>query len=90
MAARLADTFQSSMDKERRHAIGAHFTSEADIQKVVLPTIVDPWQERIDRADTLRDLEALTREIRSFRVLDPACGSGNFCTGPSNARAIIR
>jgi type II restriction/modification system DNA methylase subunit YeeA len=70
--------FQGSMDQERRHAIGAHFTSEADIQKVVLPTIVSPWQERIDRATSLKDLEALADEILRFRVLDPACGSGNF------------
>ncbi len=70
--------FQSSMGKERRHAYGAHFTSEADIQKVVLPTIVRPWCERIETAKTLKDLRALLEELRSFRVLDPACGSGNF------------
>jgi type II restriction/modification system DNA methylase subunit YeeA len=70
--------FQSSMDQDRRHAMGAHFTSEADIQKVVLPTIVEPWQERIHRADTLKELDALVDEIRTFQVLDPACGSGNF------------
>lgn len=70
--------FQSSMGKERRHAFGAHFTSEADIQKVVLPTIVRPWRERIEAAKTLKELRALLDELRSFRVLDPACGSGNF------------
>src|SRR5205814_4383951 len=42
--------FQESMDKEERHAFGAHFTSEFDIQKVVGPTIVRPWRERIDAA----------------------------------------
>jgi hypothetical protein len=66
------------MDQAHRHALGAHFTSEADIQKVVLPTIVIPWQERIEAAKTLTDLEQLARDIRGFRVLDPACGSGNF------------
>lgn len=70
--------FQSSMGQERRHALGAHFTSEADIQKVVLPTVVVPWQEKIYAADTLRSLEVLLDEIRAYRVLDPACGSGNF------------
>lgn len=70
--------FQSSMDQERRHAFGAHFTSEADIQKVVLPTIVRPWRERIEAAKTLKELMALLDELRNFRVLDPACGSGNF------------
>lgn len=70
--------FQSSMDKERRHAYGAHFTNEADIQKVVLPTIVRPWRQRIEATETLKDLLALTKELQEFRVLDPACGSGNF------------
>ena len=70
--------FQNSMDQDRRHTLGAHFTHEVDIQKVVLPTIVIPWQERIESANTLRELESLTQEILRFRVLDPACGSGNF------------
>ncbi|MFM6402668.1 type IIL restriction-modification enzyme MmeI, partial [Planktothrix sp.] len=34
--------FESSMGKEERHALGSHYTSEADIQKVVLPTIIRP------------------------------------------------
>lgn len=70
--------FEGSMDAEERHAFGAHFTSEADIQKVVLPTIVRPWRERIADAKTARDLLALRRELLHFHVLDPACGSGNF------------
>jgi hypothetical protein len=70
--------FQSSMDEERQHALGAHFTSEADIQKVVQPSIVDPWRNRIQSADTLDELAELRKELNNFRVLDPACGSGNF------------
>jgi hypothetical protein len=70
--------FQSSMGKEKRHALGAHFTHEADIQKVILPTIVRPWRERIAATTTLKDLLALGEELLKFRILDPACGSGNF------------
>lgn len=70
--------FQSSMDQKRRHALGAHFTHEADIQKIVLPTIVQPWKARIEKADKLGELEGLAKEILEFQVLDPACGSGNF------------
>ena len=70
--------FQSSMDAERRHAFGAHFTSEADIQKVVQPTIVRPWRERTEATSTLKGLRALAEELLDVRVLDPACGSGNF------------
>jgi SAM-dependent methyltransferase len=70
--------FEGSLDKEERHALGAHFTYEADIQKIVRPTIVRPWEERIAAAKTATALRDLLAELRSFRVLDPACGSGNF------------
>jgi len=70
--------FQGSMDAERRHAMGAHFTSEADIQKVIRPTIVQPWRERIEVTSTLKGLLELSDELLKVRVLDPACGSGNF------------
>ena len=71
--------FQSSMDANERHATGAHFTSEFDIQKVVGPTIVRPWRARIAAAGTsVPKLRAVLRDLRLFRVLDPACGSGNF------------
>src|SRR5207247_8588470 len=70
--------FENSMGKEERHAQGAHFTSEADIQKVVLPTIVRPFRRRLEDAATLKELMVLREAIQRFRVLDPACGSGNF------------
>jgi SAM-dependent methyltransferase len=70
--------FQSSMDKKERHAYGAHFTSEADIQKVVRPTIVRPWRDKIEGAKTLKQMLVVRDEMLRFRVLDPACGSGNF------------
>jgi len=71
--------FQHSMDAEARHAFGAHFTSEFDIQKVVGPTIVRPWRERIEAAGKDRArLVSTLQDLRRFRVLDPACGSGNF------------
>jgi type II restriction/modification system DNA methylase subunit YeeA len=70
--------FEQSMEGKERHAFGAHFTSEADIRRVVVPTIVRPWQQRIADANTGRKLLALRDEIAGYRVLDPACGSGNF------------
>lgn len=70
--------FQSSMDKGERHALGAHFTYEVDIYKVVYPTIIDPWRIKIEKAKTLTELEALRKEILEVKILDPACGSGNF------------
>lgn len=70
--------FQQSMDAEERHAWGAHFTSEADILRIVTPTIVRPWRERIAHASTMKELLALRAALMNFKVLDPACGSGNF------------
>ncbi|HKG38477.1 MAG TPA: DNA methyltransferase [Conexibacter sp.] len=70
--------FEQSLDKPERHAFGAYFTSETDIQKVVLPTIVRPWRQRIEEAETLDDLGRLEQELLDYQVLDPACGSGNF------------
>jgi SAM-dependent methyltransferase len=77
--------FQASLDdgkasgRDERHAFGAHFTSEFDIQKVVGPTIVRPWRERMAAAwGKVGALKEVLRDLRRFRVLDPACGSGNF------------
>ena len=70
--------FEQSLEKEERHAYGAHFTSEVDIQKIVLPSIVRPWQERIDAASTIAELRAIEHDLLQYRVLDPACGCGNF------------
>lgn len=70
--------FEQSMDAGERHAYGAHFTSPADIAKVVLPTIVRPWTERIATSKSISDLEKVLLDMSTFRVLDPACGSGNF------------
>jgi hypothetical protein len=45
--------FETSMEQGERHAYGAHFTSQADISRVVIPCIVDPWTERIEAAKTI-------------------------------------
>ena len=70
--------FEQSMGAKTQHQHGRHFTSEADIERIVGPTIVRPWQARIDAAKSMIELLELRKELRSFRVLDPACGSGNF------------
>ncbi len=70
--------FEHSLDKDERHAAGAHYTNSVDIMKIVGPTIVEPWREQIDRAKSLKALETLLARIERFHVLDPACGSGNF------------
>jgi hypothetical protein len=61
--------FEQSLDKPERHAYGAYFTSEADIQKVVLPSIVGPWRKRIEGANTLKDLGAPAARQRLLEAL---------------------
>jgi hypothetical protein len=70
--------FQSDEGKKKRHAHGIHFTSEGDIKRIVLPTIADYWRDRISAAHTLTQLQALHQELSEYKILDPACGSGNF------------
>ena len=70
--------FQGIMNDAERHASGAHYTAHDDIMRVVGPTIVEPWRKRIVAATSLKELTELRKELLAFRVLDPACGSGNF------------
>jgi len=70
--------FESSFDAAMRHTTGAHYTPESDIMRVVEPTILRPWRERIAAARTLTELETIWEELSRYHVLDPACGSGNF------------
>lgn len=67
-----------ALGKEKQWAFGAHYTAEADILKVVLPTVVNPWRNRIASCDTLDEAKATQRDLMDYVVLDPACGSGNF------------
>jgi len=39
---------QGTLGPEAQHALGAHYTHGVDIQKVIKPSIVDPWHEAID------------------------------------------
>jgi type II restriction/modification system DNA methylase subunit YeeA len=80
--------FEGAMEADERHELGAHYTHETDIKKIVDPVIVQPWKEKIDvvmdahtaktKPETLDKLFALHKELTQFKVLDPACGSGNF------------
>ncbi len=66
------------LGRERRWELGAHYTHEVDIMKIVTPTIIRPWRERLDAAATPSEARAVLDDLCRFRVLDPACGCGNF------------
>jgi hypothetical protein len=76
--------FQSVNDKEKRRALGEHYTSEANILKIIKPLFLDElWYEfkKIKKLSTAlrqqRLLEFHTK-LQNLKFLDPACGCGNF------------
>jgi hypothetical protein len=69
---------EGALGRERVWAFGAHYTSEEDIRKVVEPTVVGPWRERLDACTTPDEIGAARRDLAQYTILDPACGSGNF------------
>jgi hypothetical protein len=69
---------EAILGHDRRWELGAHYTHEADIMKIVRPTIVEPWRARIDAATTVANVRRVLDELCAFRVLDPAVGCGNF------------
>ncbi len=80
--------FEGNMEKDERHELGAHYTHETDIKRIVDPVIVQPWRTKIDKVideftakekyKTFDALLQLHTELTQYKVLDPACGSGNF------------
>lgn len=76
--------FQSIMQSKERRQIGAHYTSERDILKVVRSLFLDELRAdfetiKADRSNRRRArLEEFHRKICALRFLDPACGCGNF------------
>lgn len=80
--------FESLMEDKERHTLGTHYTHEIDIKKIVDPVIVQPWRRKIDavldrftakeKHITFEELLNLHIELTNYKVLDPACGSGNF------------
>jgi hypothetical protein len=69
---------EGGLGHDKQWALGAHYTHEADIRKVVQPTVVEPWQERIENISTHAEAVAAQNDLLNYVVLDPACGSGNF------------
>ncbi len=70
--------FEQALSPVERHELGAHFTRESDLARVVGPTVIDPWRDRIASLRTPKDAERAVEQMRAFHVLDPACGCGNF------------
>jgi hypothetical protein len=83
---------ERALDPRERHKLGAHFTPRAYVERLVVPTIIEPVRDDWEaaRAASLAEanagrIEKAKAEARKFldgltatKVLDPACGTGNF------------
>lgn len=82
--------FQSALDPKLRRELGAHYTSEENILKIVNPLFMDRLNQEFNEicakpAQTTKDLKKLRDDLFDFQTklgslkfLDPACGCGNF------------
>ncbi|MBC6942699.1 MAG: class I SAM-dependent DNA methyltransferase, partial [Xanthomonadales bacterium] len=71
--------FQSVMDAKARRNLGAHYTSEKNILKLIGPLFLDGLKNELDKAGhDEKKLAQLHRKLATLTFLDPACGCGNF------------
>lgn len=71
--------FQNIMQPRQRRQIGAHYTSERDIMKLIRSLFLDELREEFEKARRdKRALARLHRRLAEMKFLDPACGCGNF------------
>ena len=83
---------ERALDPVERHKLGAHYTPRAYVERLVKPTIIEPlradWEsvqaaalllvESGKTSKAIAEVETFHRRLVTLRVLDPACGSGNF------------
>ncbi len=71
--------FQSVMADKKRRQIGAHYTSERDIMKLIRSLFLDDLRKELDSIrGNLPELRRFQDKLAGLRFLDPACGCGNF------------
>jgi len=71
--------FQSIMDSTARRNLGAHYTSEENILKLIKPLFLDALWAEFERARGQRNrLFDFHKKLRTLTFFDPACGCGNF------------
>lgn len=71
--------FQSIMDEKARRNLGAHYTSEKNILKLIGPLFLDSLRAEFERVKNSRPkLHEFHEKIAGLKFLDPACGCGNF------------
>ncbi|MFO7581979.1 class I SAM-dependent DNA methyltransferase, partial [Guyparkeria sp.] len=83
---------ERALDPRERHKLGAHYTPRAYVERLVMPTLIEPlreqwrtiqvaaetWLQAGKQDKALKELQDFHHQLCNTRVLDPACGSGNF------------
>ena len=71
--------FQSVMNPEERRNLGAHYTSEKNILKVIKPLFLDELYKEFESVkNNTKQLKEFHKKLSTLKFLDPACGCGNF------------
>ncbi len=71
--------FQAVMNPNQRRNLGAHYTSEKNIQKLIKPLFLDALYNEFNKIkNNSNKLQEFHQKIASLKFLDPACGCGNF------------
>lgn len=75
--------FEGALNAKKRHSLGAHFTSEVDIRKVIdslfLNELYDEFNAILDSKIAIKQkLVVFKKKLANLNFLDPASGSGNF------------
>ncbi|RLA07043.1 MAG: class I SAM-dependent DNA methyltransferase [Gammaproteobacteria bacterium] len=71
--------FQSVMNPIERRHLGAHYTSEKNILKLIQPLFLDNLQQEFEKIkNNSKKLQEFHLKLSKLKFLDPACGSGNF------------
>lgn len=71
--------FQSIMNKQARRDLGAHYTSEQNILKALGPLFLDELRAEFEKVKRdKKRLVAFHQKLARIKILDPACGCGNF------------
>ncbi len=71
--------FQSIMDRDARRNLGAHYTSEKNILKLINPLFMDDLRAEFGKVKKNKNkLFEFHKKLYGLKFLDPACGCGNF------------
>jgi len=70
---------QSVVSHEKRESTGMHYTSVANIMKLIEPLFLNELHEQFEEAKGNEEkLNKLLHRLSNIKIFDPACGSGNF------------